>query len=151
MKVVDLRKKEQILAEEKAEGVTYPKIVFHRKVEQKEEEEVSDTDSTYRDRLDRFADIFSAPECEKDQVERKFREAGQRSWHIAPEDIKRWKDKYGLVCHCFRCLSWTKTPKDSSVTIGKDPLQEDAGMSIFGCDFLNALNRYVVLPKPWDE
>ena len=45
----------------------------------------------------------------------------------------------------------TDTPIDSKITLGSEPLQEDAGMDIFGCDFMEELAEYLELPEVGDE
>ena len=58
MKEVDFGKMERIKEEEKAEGRDYRKMIFHKKIEEEDSEEISDTDSVYNLKLDTFKNMF---------------------------------------------------------------------------------------------
>lgn len=45
----------------------------------------------------------------------------------------------------------TDTPHDSRITLDSEPLQDDAEMDIFGCDFMEELAEYLELPEVGDE
>ena len=58
MKPVDFEMMKQIRAEEKAEGREYRKMVFHKKSEEEDSEEVLDTKDAFEQRFKDFADDY---------------------------------------------------------------------------------------------
>ena len=94
---------EQIRAEEKLEQSSQRKMGVCRRVEDKDIDEVSETNADYRLKITAFDDLFHPSSPRDIKKVQDLKAKGHRFWGITEGQLERWQERYRLKCHCKYC------------------------------------------------
>ena len=149
-KRVEPKVMEQIKAEEKLEQIPQRKMNICTRVKDKDIDEVSETNAAFQMKINSFDNLFHPSSPRDIKKVQGLKAKGHRFWSISEGQLERWQERYRLKCHCKFCKLFCDIYYEQSHLSDEDPDKEYQGMAIFGCDFLQFLNRHVVLPEKLD-